>query len=188
MKYIIEHLDGTVYKWCQMEYKHISETVGRDNLIFTNVKGDAGKKILEKLGEVKTESVIKLNLKNACILDPVAKDTIKTADCKKYDYLIFGGILGDYPMRARTKSDLSDKMPDAELKNIGQEQMSTNTAVYVVHEISKGKTMDDFDFQDDLVIPTGENEEVILPFRYVKINGKLMIPEGLIEHIKTQEF
>jgi len=188
MKYIIEHLDGRVYKWCYLEYKHISETVGKKNLIFTNVKGDAGQKLLSELGEVKSESVIKLNLKNACILDPVATKTITTPDCKQFDYLIFGGILGDYPMQARTKSDLSDKMPDAKTRNIGEEQMSTNTAVYVVHEISNGKQLKDFEFQDDLVIPTGKGEEVILPFRYVKKDGKLIIPKGLIEHIKKKGF
>ena len=171
-----------------MEYKHISETVGKQNLIFTNVKGESGREQLKKFGEVYKESVTELNFENVCILDPIAEQTMTTKDCKKFDYLIFGGILGDYPMRARTKSDLSDKIPQAELRNIGQKQMSTNTAVYVVHEIAKGKTMKDFDFQDKLIIPTGKNEEVILPFRYIKINEKVMIPDGLIEHIKKQEF
>ena len=40
MKFIIEHLEPEedISKWCFFEYEHISEIVGEDNLIFTNVK------------------------------------------------------------------------------------------------------------------------------------------------------
>ncbi len=188
MKYIIEHLDGRVYKWCYLEYKHISDTVGKSNLIFTNVKGEAGRKLLSKLGKVHKESVTQLNLKNICILDPVAKQTITTKDTKKFDYVIFGGILGDYPMRQRTKDELSDRLPYAKTRNLGKKQMSTNTAVYVVCGISKGKNLKDFNWQDDLVIPTGKGEEVILPYRYVKEKDKVVMPKGLIRHIKKKGF
>ncbi len=188
MKYVIEHLDGRVYKWCNLEYTHIFEIVGKENLIFTNVKGKKGQEILGKIGKVYKESVTELNFQNVCILDPAAKQTFDKTDAKQFDYLIFGGILGDYPMRQRTKDELSDKFPQAQIRNIGAKQMSTNTAVYVVHELAKGKTLNDFDFQDDLVIETGKDEEVVLPYRYVKIDGKVMLPKGLHEHIKKKGF
>lgn len=187
MKYIIEHLDGRIYKWCHMEYEHISKTVGKENLMFTNVKGKKGQELLSKLGEVYSKSVTELDLKNVCILDPAAKKTFISSDSKKFDYLIFGGILGDYPMRQRTKDELSDKM-SGDIRNIGEKQMSTNTAVYVVHKICNGNTLNDFEWQDDLIIKTGKDEEVILPYRYVKEDGKLIMPEHLIEHIKKKGF
>tara|TARA_Y100000031_G_scaffold63680_1_gene71497 strand:+ start:373 stop:921 length:549 start_codon:yes stop_codon:yes gene_type:complete len=182
MKYIIEHLEPEVFEWCVLEYTHISEIVGKDNLIFTNVKD---KEKLQHLGEVHSESIVNLNFPNMCILDPEAEEKISQNDCQKFDYLLFGGILGDYPMRKRTKQELSDKIK-AEKRNIGKKQMSTNTAVYVVHEISKGKN--DFDFQDDLIIPIEKGEEIILPYRYVKVNEKILVPKGFIEFVKKKGF
>src|SRR3989344_3965037 len=38
MKYIIEHTENKIYDWCCIEYKHISKLVGRNNLIFKNLK------------------------------------------------------------------------------------------------------------------------------------------------------
>ena len=113
MKYIVEHLEKNVYKWCLIEYTHISKIVGKENLIFTNVKKD--KKKLEKLGEVREKSVKELNLKNACVLDPNAEITLSSKD-NSFGYLIFGGILGDYPPKKRTKSELSSKL-DFEKRN-----------------------------------------------------------------------
>ncbi len=183
MKYIIEHLEPEVFEWCEREYTHISEIVGKDNLIFTNVKKDKNK--LSSLGEVYEKSVIDLNFENMCILDPEAENKISQTDCQNFDYLLFGGILGDYPMRKRTKQELSDKIK-SEKRNIGKKQMSTNTAVYVVHEISKGRT--EFQFQDDLVIHIEKGEEIVLPYRYVVENDKVFLPEGFIEFVKKKGF
>jgi len=36
--YIIEHLEPKLFPWCMIEYKHISKTVGKSNLWFTNIK------------------------------------------------------------------------------------------------------------------------------------------------------
>ena len=35
MKFIIEHLEDEVWEWCILEYRHMSEFVGKENLIFT---------------------------------------------------------------------------------------------------------------------------------------------------------
>ncbi|MBW2977280.1 hypothetical protein KY331_00390 [Candidatus Woesearchaeota archaeon] len=185
MKYIIEHLEPELHEWCLLEYKHISEIVGKNNLIFTNVKDGADN--LEGLGKVRKESIKELNFKRICILDPFAEKTLSNQDKEKFDYLIFGGILGDYPMKKRTKAELSDKM-DVEKRNIGKEQMSTDTAVYVVKGIIEGKKLEDFEFKDEIEIEIGEGESIQLPFRYVIINGKPLLPKGLIEHLKKHPF
>lgn len=183
MKFIIEHLEPELFEWCILEYKHISEIVGKDNLIFTNIKKDKNK--IKDLGKVYKESVKELDFKNACILDPFAEKILSKND--KFDYLILGGILGDYPMKKRTEIELSSKM-DAEKRNLGKEQMSTDTAVYVANEITKGKTLNDFKFKDEIEIEIDEGESIQLPFRYVIINNKPMLPKGLIEYLKKHPF
>lgn len=42
MKYIVEHLDEDIGKWCCIEYKHMYKQVG-DNLIVSNVSPAARK-------------------------------------------------------------------------------------------------------------------------------------------------
>ena len=183
MKYIIEHLEPGMYEWCLLEYKHISEIVGKENLIFTNIKSGADK--LKAFGKIHKESVAELKLKNVCILDPAAEKTLSSKD--KFDYLIIGGILGDYPMKKRTKIELSDKM-DVEKRNLGKKQMSTDTAVYVAKEITKGKTLKDFEFKDQIEIEIDKGESIQLPFRYVIVNGKPLLPKGMIEFLKKHPF
>jgi len=185
MKFIIEHLEPGLYKWCILEYKHISEIVGKENLIFTNIKSGSDK--LKRLGKVFRESIKKLNFKKVCILDPVAKQTLSTEDKNKFDYLTLGGILGDYPMKKRTEIELSSKM-NIEKRNLGKEQMSTDTAVYVANEILRGKSLKDFKFKDEIKIEIEKGESIQLPFRYVIINNKPLLPKGLIKYLKEHPF
>ena len=114
MKYILEHLEKRLYTWCLLEYEHISQLVGKEKLIFTNIKTEKQKAKLKPFGQVESKSVINLGLNNekVCILDPFAPKTLTSEDGKRFEYFIFGGILGDYPMRARTKEELQNfKLP-----------------------------------------------------------------------------
>jgi ribosome biogenesis SPOUT family RNA methylase Rps3 len=184
MIYIIEHLDDEVYEWSLLEYKHISKTVGKENLWFTNVKkADFGK--LQDLGKVFSESVVSMGLTRICLLDPSVPDRLKPSDKKEFDYVVFGGILGDNPPRGRTKALRT--IPDVQLRNLGEEQMSTNTAVYVVKKIMDGTQFERIDFVDTLILPMDEGEEVELPYRYVFENGEPILPEGLVDKLKNDE-
>ena len=185
MKFVIEHLEPELYEWCLLEYKHISEIVGKENLIFTNIKKDQDK--LKGFGKIYKQSIKELNFQKICILDPAAEKTLSAEDKNKFDYLVFGGILGDYPMKKRTKAELSDKM-NAEKRNIGKKQMSTDTAVYVAKEILKGKSLKDFKFKDEIEIKIDGGESIQLPFRYLIINNKPLLPKGLIEYLKKHPF
>lgn len=182
MKFIIEHLDDEVFDWCVLEYKHISSIIGKENLIFTNIhKKEASK--LRGLGEVKEESVLKLNLKNCCLMEMIADKELTVSD-KKFDHFIFGGILGDNPPQGRTK--VLHKLK-CEMRNLGKEQMSTDTAVLVTKMILDGKKLEDIEFKDTIELETKDREEVILPYRYVVKNGKPVLPEGLFEMLRDQE-
>jgi|TARA_B100002003_G_C14063429_1_gene511841 ribosome biogenesis SPOUT family RNA methylase Rps3 len=179
MKYIIEHLEPELSKWCMIEYKHISQTVGKENIIFSNITEPSLK--LKPFGEIKEESVNEIQPNNACILDPRAEKTLSPDDT--FDYLIFGGILGDDPPQDRT----AEITIQAEKRNLGNKQMSTNTAVLVAKKISEGKPLEKLEFEDEIEIPMKDGESVILPFRYLIENHKPVLPEGLKQMLKDQD-
>ncbi|MBU4086076.1 MAG: hypothetical protein KKB21_00710, partial [Nanoarchaeota archaeon] len=163
--FIIEHLEPELGKWCLIEYKHISKIVRKSNLWFTNIKNNKDKKKLNKLGKVFSESVSRLNLKNSCILDPESSKTLNPKESGKFNYFIFGGILGDYPPRKRTKHELTSKINFKTAKrNIGKEQMSTDNAIYTVKQIVKGKGLKKMKFQDTISIKINKILTIDLPY------------------------
>ena len=184
MKFIIEHLEPRVFKWCKLEYFHISSFVGKENLWISNVKNS---KSLAGRAKLFKESVSKFDLKNVCVLDPAAEKELSFDDAKKFDFFVFGGILGDYPPRKRTKEELTKFLPFAEKRHLGGEQMATDNAVFVVKEILSGKKLSDLKFQDGLEIDIKEGESVQLPYRYVLINGRPLVCDALVEMLKTQK-
>lgn len=186
MRYIIEHLDQELFDWCFLEYSHISEIVGKENLLFTNIKNQVEKKKLEALGSVEEKCVKELQLDKICVLDPEAKKTLAPEDAKEFMYLVFGGILGNYPPEKRTKKELTRTI-QCETRNLGKQQMSTNTAVYVAKKIIEGRKLSEFQFIEELTIPIEEGEEIILPFRFVVENDKPVLAKGYIEFIKNQK-
>jgi len=184
MKYVIEHLEKRLYKWCFLEYKHISSIVGKGNLIFTNLNKSQAKK-LKGFGTCYTKSVSEIKFEKMCVLDPEAEKALTSEDAKKFEYLIFGGILGDNPPRKRTKEELVLK--GAERRNIGKEQFPTDNAVFVCKQIAEGKRIGEMEFQDEVELKVKEGKSIILPFRYVLTNGKFLISEELLKYIKTRK-
>jgi ribosome biogenesis SPOUT family RNA methylase Rps3 len=184
MKYIIEHLEPEMFDWCVIEYRHISQIVGKENLIITNVK--KGNEKIEELGEIHKESVSGMKLQKACVLDPEAMLALHPEDSEEFEYLIFGGILGDHPPRKRTKPELTSKI-DADSRNLGDRQMSTDTAVYVAKKIVDGIPLRKIKFKDGIELDVAEGESVILPYRYVLENGKIVLPEGFVEFLRDRD-
>ena len=186
--YIIEHLEPKVFKWCLIEYKNISKIVGKDNLWFTNIKQKSKEaKELKKYGKVIKESIAKLNLKNACVLDPDTNKTLQPNEAKKFDYFIFGGILGDYPPRKRTTPELTSKIKNAEVRNIGKNQFSTDNAVFVTKEIANGTQLGKMKFIDKLTIEINNIESIELPYSYPLVKGKPQISKELLSYLKKKK-
>ena len=181
MKYVIEHLEEEMYDWCVIEYKHISKIVGKENLIITNVKYQDK---IKDYATVYPGSVAKLGLKEVCILDPEATKTLEPADSKKFKYVIFGGILGDYPPRKRTQEEIT---MTGERRNLGKEQMATDNAVFVTKKIIDGTPMEKLEFIDTIEIDTAQNESCVMPYRYVLVNGKPLISEELVKYLKRKD-
>ncbi len=189
MKFIIEHMEPSVSEWCLLEYTHISKTVGKQNLIFTNVKKDKNK--LKTLGTVYELSIVEMINKfpRMCLLDMDADEFLSTKDKQQFDYFLFGGILGDNPRKHRT-GELRDKIK-TETRSLGDKQMSTNTAVYVANKILQGSDLMKMRFADEVEIILDEDEDsgesLILPFRYVIEDDSVVLPDGFIEFIKNKK-
>lgn len=188
MKFIIEHCDEKVWKWSFIEYKNCSKYVGKKNMIFSNIKKPADKTKLKDYGSVEKKSVPEMNLPKdkTIILDPGSEKELTPRD-SKYEYFIFGGILGDYPMQKRTDKLITSKMKGYETRNLGKEQFSTDNAVYVTKEILNGKKLSGMKFIKPYVIKMGEGEELILNFSYPLINGKVLISKELLKYIKEDK-
>ena len=73
------------------------------------------------------------------------------------------------------------------MRNLGKEQMSTDTAVLVTKMILDGNNLSEIEFKDTIELETNDGEEVILPYRYVMKEGKPVLPKGLFEMLKNQE-
>lgn len=182
-KIIIEHLEPKVWPWCKIEYESISKIIPKKNLWFTNTDN----KFLKCLGKVSKQSIKNISLKNACILDPNAKETLTPESAKKFDYFIIGGILGDYPPRKRTKEELTDKIRGIEARNLGKKQFSTDNAVYVLNQIIQGTPLEKMKFQNKITIKINNIESIDLPYYYPLIDGKPRISSKLLEYIKKKK-
>ena len=188
MKFIIEHLEPELYEWCLIEYEHISEIVGKNNVIFTNINKYGAKK-LNKYGTVYEKSVSELRFNEICVLSQYTEKTLTANDKNKFQYFVFGGILGDNPAKKRTNiliNNLKKHKIKFEERNLGDKQMPTDAAVYVAKKILEGKKLSDFRFVDELEIKISENESITLPFRYAVENNKLVISEKLVEYLRRR--
>ncbi|MEK6892096.1 MAG: SAM-dependent methyltransferase [Nanoarchaeota archaeon] len=196
MKFIIEHLEPELFEWCLIEYEHISKIVGKNDLIFTNIKNKNDVSKLKKFGNVFDGSFSELNNKlnfnknKICILSQYAQKTLETNDKNKFEYFVFGGILGDKPAKRRTEDiikELKQNKIKFEERNLKSAQMPTDNAVYASKKILDGAKLNELKFIDEVEIQINDNESVSLPFRYIIDDNKLIISEKLVEHLRNRE-
>ena len=179
-KYIIEHLEEELYDWCFLEYKSISGIVGKENLIISNIKKPEDREKLAGIADAREESVLQIAPENACLLDMDAENELSPDD--KFDFLVFGGILGDHPPQKRTIKFLAGLK--AEKRHLGKMQMATDNAVLAAKMIVDGKKLSEIKFIDNPSIPMEEGLDLELPYRFVDKDGKPFIREELLEHIR----
>ncbi|MEK6942994.1 MAG: SAM-dependent methyltransferase [Nanoarchaeota archaeon] len=190
MKFIIEHLEPELYDWCLIEYEHISEIVGKENLFFTNISDKKDADRLKKFGAVYEKNISQLNFEKICVLSQYAEKTVSASDKKDFEYFVFGGILGDNPAKKRTDTiikDLKNSGKMFEERNLGKSQMPTDVAVYATKQMLNGKKLSDFKFVDKLEIEIDEDESVELDFRYIVDGNKPIISEKLVEYIRNNK-
>tara|TARA_Y100000310_G_C20626044_1_gene785938 strand:+ start:237 stop:791 length:555 start_codon:yes stop_codon:yes gene_type:complete len=181
MRYIIEHLEPELFPWCIIEYRHITKILGKSNVLFTNIRRKKDCDRIRGFAKAIKESFTTLDLKRVCVLDPAASKELKSSDGDAFDVIVLGGILGDYPMKARTKEEIPSGY---ERRHLGKEQMPTDNAAFVASGILSGKKMSDFTFKDGITVELDEGEATDLPFRYVLVDGKPLMSGQLVELLK----
>lgn len=187
MLFVIEHLEPEISKWLYLEYKHASKIVGRERLVFTNVKRENAS-ILSNLGIVKSESFIEIfDQKKVVILDPKAKEKLEPGDLENKGAIIIGGILGDHPPRGRTKKLITLRAPEAAARNLGRGQFSIDGAVYMAKMVCEGFRLEDIPVIRRLRIRINERAEVHLPYMYPLKDGKPVISEELLRYLVSEE-
>ena len=204
MIYIIEHMEDGFSEWVTLEYAQIIRDVGASKLILVSVSKDIGQKdipkVLVEMGLQWThkglESVVEefpdlklppLRPGNVCLLDPRAKEDLSVGDKKEFEYLLFGGILGDHPPRDRT-SELLKLHPGLLVgKRLGDKQMTTDTAIRVTQMIMRDSVpLNEIPFVDYPEFRFNKHEATEMPFRYVldEKTNKPILPGGMLDLIK----
>ncbi|MEM1540326.1 MAG: SAM-dependent methyltransferase [Candidatus Bathyarchaeia archaeon] len=188
LKFVIEHLEQEIGKWLLYEYMHASEIVGKNCLIFTNVKKKSDKAKLSKLGTVEEKSAAEIfNPEKVIILDLKAELPLKPQDFAGKDAAIIGGILGDHPPKGRTNKLLTKHFPKATVRNIGKAQFSIDGAIYVAKLVSEGKPLEKIPIKKGLSLRLNEYAEVYLPYTYPLKDGKPVISQKLVTYLCSNE-
>ncbi|KAJ1552766.1 hypothetical protein HK096_010499, partial [Nowakowskiella sp. JEL0078] len=158
-------MEEEIHEWCMLEYLHMAKLVGATNLYLTGMSPVFISKLPESLKGVccTTRSVEEflglnpasntrelplkhidinmdfqtLDLSKIALLDPSAPEPLMTDDSSKFEYLLFGGILGDDPPKDRTGML---RVLGFKTRHLGPVQMTTDTAVHVSKRVVINKT------------------------------------------------
>ena len=152
---------------------------------------DDVKRILISLGIVWSRSILDYEDENRLIiLDPKAEETLRRDYINNDDYLVIGGILGDYPPKGRTYKYITKKIikkyPKVRRYNLGKYMFPIDSAAIVAYLIWRGEKLEDIPVINELHIKH-KYGEVILPFSYPLIHGKPFINPILMELLKVEE-
>lgn len=188
MKYVIEHMEEGFSEWVVLEYSQIIREVGKENLILSSIpEGTVIPQPLVDLGLQWTsdECVTFMEDKNrVCLLDPAAETDLVPEDASKFDYFVFGGILGSHPRIDRT--GILRKKYGFAGRRLGALQMTTDTAVRVTQRIVEDKTpFEQIKFLDYPEIRYNKYESTEMPFRYVvDADHHPILPDGMLKLIE----
>jgi ribosome biogenesis SPOUT family RNA methylase Rps3 len=188
---IIEHFEPVLGKWIWLEYKHVSKLIGKENLLFTNIRDKKEATKLSELGEVSAKSVVySKELVNGppIILDPQSPLPLLPEDFVGDTRLIIGGILGDHPPRGRTRLALTEKLPHLPSRNLGPNQFSVDGAVYIALNIASGKSIPKIPTKLGAEISISKKQITFLPFAYPLVRGKPLMAPGLRKYLRREIF
>ncbi|KIO33196.1 hypothetical protein M407DRAFT_241179 [Tulasnella calospora MUT 4182] len=208
--FVIEHMEEdepsthSIPPWVSLEYQQIRSLVGPGNTVrFTHLSRtsvDALQKLWPSSAEQATSNVattqvtevgvlelMKANnipLEKVCLLDPKATQGLSPEDGDgRFEWFLFGGILGDDPPRDRTSELRVLGFPSRHLDSV---QMTTDTAVGVTKRVVVDKTpLNAIPYTDFPTIRFNAKESVEMPFRYIKdASGEPIMPPGMRQLLK----
>ena len=181
-RFVIEHLEPTVSPWVYLEYKHAAELVGE--LLITNVKDRSEQKCLQQFAEVVEFSVGELTEgERILVLDPSAVKPLSPDDFDSFEYVVIGGIMGDFPPRKRTRKLLTERL-NAESRTLGSCQLSIDGAAYIAARVAEGEELSLLEVALGVIL-RGEGMEIHLPYCYPVTAGGVLFSEELAAYLLT---
>ncbi|KAI0672351.1 DUF431-domain-containing protein [Trametes maxima] len=205
--YVIEHMEEdeetpkSIPKWVELEYMHMRTFAGPGATVhFTHVSSSSSSTLSSLFAQdanatqaaayAHQKSVLQLMeekgvpLEKVCLLDPRAEKELSPEDGDgRFEWFLFGGILGDDPPRDRTGELRVLGFPG---RHLGPVQMTTDTALGVTKIVVQDKkTLSEIPFLDNPTIVFNQRESVDMPFRYISdSDGKgPIMPPGMREHL-----
>ncbi|KAH9927983.1 DUF431-domain-containing protein [Epithele typhae] len=206
--YVIEHMEEdeetpkSLPRWVELEYMHMRAFAGHGASVhFTHLSQGSCNTLSDLFASdpegtsprahayAHQTSVMELMeargvpLDKVCLLDPKAEKEISPEDGDgRFEWFLFGGILGDDPPRDRT-SEL--RVLGFPTRHLGPVQMTTDTALGVTKIVVSDRTpLPDIPFVDFPTIVFNSKESVEMPFRYIAKNKDPIMPPGMREHLK----
>ncbi|MBS7646760.1 MAG: SAM-dependent methyltransferase [Candidatus Bathyarchaeia archaeon] len=186
--FVIEHLEPEIGKWLLFEYEHASEIVGKNHLMFTNVKEADERRLLSEFGMVEEKGAAEIfSHGKVIVLDPKAELPLKPEDFVGKEAVVVGGILGDHPPRGRTRKLLTRRFSGTVVRHIGMWQFSIDGAVYVAKLVGEGTPLEAIPVKKGLRLKLNEYGEVYLPYAYPLRDGKPVISPKLVAYLCSDE-
>ncbi len=192
---VVEHCEDHLSRWLLYEYEDVARLVGRERLVFTRVSRREWCERLSKLGRCYRESVSELGgvlwrePREVIILDPSADKLLEPSDIPGTRVVVIGGILGDHPPRGRTRRCITERLNGARARSLGPHQLSIDGAVYVYTRVEEGVEPTRVPLvvkpRLELEMLPGIRFEVELPFAYPIVDGRPLIPEGVLRLLKS---
>ncbi|KAG7445271.1 DUF431-domain-containing protein [Guyanagaster necrorhizus] len=199
--YVIEHMEDddettrVIPPWAILEYAHMRMLAGPDSKVhFTNVSKSSADALSASFSTDNSETLATATcfqsgvmdritgtlpaIEKACLLDPKAEKELSPEDGDgRFEWFVFGGILGDDPPRDRTAELRVLGFP---ARRLGPIQMTTDTALGVTKLVVEDKIpIDKIPYIDYPTITFNPKESVEMPFRYIAEGSEPKLPPGM---------
>ncbi|TFK32396.1 SAM-dependent RNA methyltransferase [Crucibulum laeve] len=199
--YAIEHMEDdeestkSIPPWVELEYAHMRILAGQNGHVqFTHLSKSSCDFLNTAFASSKENSLAKASchqagiinlladtgipLNKVCLLDPKAEKELSPEDGDgRFEWFLFGGILGDDPPRDRT-SEL--RVLGFPTRHLGPIQMTTDTALGVTKIVVQDKVpLDKIPYVDHPTIRFNSKESVEMPFRYIADCSEPRLPPGM---------
>lgn len=183
VRLVIENLEPRHSKWLMLEYAHACKIWGGE-VTFSNVRDPRLQRELQRIegAHVSARSARDLDLGEAVVLDPKAARPLTTADCKAYEALVVGGILGGEVMRGRTR-DLVTRRLKLPARHLGAVQLPIDIAVFAARAVALGAKLEDIEFTNGLTVRYKDGMDIELPYGYPVVGKKVVVTPGLVDYL-----